>query len=69
MGTIFVTDNGNQTRKRTKTKNKNHVKTCARVVALVCVAMAGGQNAHAGRVVTGTDKMFAGAKGKKGTEL
>ena len=30
------------------------MKTSAHVIALVCMAMAGGQNAHAGRIVTGT---------------
>jgi hypothetical protein len=47
------------------------VKTNARVIALVGLAMVGGQNPRAGRIVivTGTgQKRSSGAKGRKGTE-
>jgi len=56
--------------KRTKRKNENHVKTSAHVIALVCMALAGGQmRTWSGSSRAPDKKVPPGAKGKKGTEL
>jgi hypothetical protein len=63
------THNSNNTRKRTKRKNKDHVKTGAHVIAFVCLAIAGGHNADADRIITGTgQETFSPEPGSKGTE-
>jgi hypothetical protein len=59
-------------KKRTKRKNQEHAKTRAHVIALFCLAMAGGQNAHAGRIVIIAgigQKHSPRSQGKKGAEL
>lgn len=65
--TPAVTAKSNKTRKRTKRKNENHVKTSARVIAWAGMAMAAGQDVHAREYHGPRTKERPGARGK-GTE-
>ena len=69
-GYHFVSDNVAKREKEPRARTQNHMKTSAHVFASVCTAMAGGQNAHAGRIVTRTrQKRFPTEPGRKGTEI
>ena len=65
----FVTDEGNKTRKRTKKKNENRVKTRAHVIALICSAMGGGRNARGQDRYGHKTKTFLPEPGEEGSEL